>query len=94
MIKTKDGFLINNLTAKVGDVIDGKVIIKVLGQTAFPIVKNRMIVNVKMLEVAFKAESQPVTNNTIISDDIAGFDNLGDDVPQEPADWQNLFQDN
>ena len=94
MIKTKDGFLVDNLTAKVGDIIAGKPIEKILGRKSFPVAKGGKLIMAQMLEIAFTQETiaPPVVNN--ITDDIAGFDNLGDDVPQEPADWQNLFQDN
>jgi len=93
MIKTKDGFLVDNLTAKVGDIIAGKPIAKILGRKSFPIAKAGKLIMTQMLEIVFEEiVVPPVVNN--ITDDIAGFDNLGDDVPQEPADWQNFFQDN
>lgn len=93
MIKTKDGFLIEQVTAKIGDIIAGKPIAKILGRKQFPVAKGGKLVMMQMLEIAFEEiVVPPVVNN--ITDEIVGNDNLGDHAPQELADWQNFFQDN
>ena len=70
MIKTKDGFLVDNLTAKVGDIIAGKPIEKILGRKSFPVAKGGKLIMAQMLEIAFTQETiaPPVVNN--ITDDI------------------------
>lgn len=89
-IKIKNGHLISNLNAKVGDVVDGLKIVKVIGQRSFPIPQGKRIVMSNLLHVELEGATVNDDHNHNTEGDIP-LNNVNDPMPDEPADWDAFF---